>query len=117
MAIMDITTQTFDTVIGKHDLVVVDFWAKWCGPCLAFAPVFESVSEQFPDAVFAKIDIEAEPQLAEDFAIRSIPFLMIFRQEFAVFAESGVQTATSLSDLVSQAKAIDMSTLRDQVPK
>lgn len=117
MAVIDITTENFDAVIQGNSLVVVDFWAKWCGPCMAFAAVFEEVSLEHPDVVFAKVNIEEEQQLAEDFNIRSIPMLMIFRGEFAVFAESGVQTGASLTELVSQAKQLDIEVLRAQVSK
>lgn len=115
MAVHTLTSENFDETIQSHDLVVVDFWAKWCGPCLAFAPVFEAVSARHPDAFFAKIDIEHEKQLAEDFAVRSIPTLMIFRREFAVFAEAGVQTQESLHNLVLDAKKIEIQALRDQI--
>lgn len=117
MAVIDITAENFDTIIQNNDVVVVDFWAKWCGPCMAFAPVFEEVSLEHPEVVFAKVNIEEEGQLAEDFNIRSIPMLMIFRGEFAVFAESGVQTGASLTALVAQAKELDIEELRAQVLK
>lgn len=117
MSVINLNTEKFDEVIQENQVVVVDFWAKWCGPCLAFAPVFEEVSKSYSDVVFAKVNIEEEPQLADDFNIRSIPMLMIFRQEFAVFAESGIQTSDSLKDLIDQAKQIDVEVLRAQVRK
>lgn len=115
MTVRDLTQQNFDQTIQNHEVVVVDFWAKWCGPCLAFAPVMETLSEKLTDVVFAKVNIEEESQLAQDFNIRSIPMLMIFRREFAVFAESGVQTAMGLEALVLQAKQVDIKMLRQQV--
>lgn len=115
MATLSLTYQQFDEVVQSNDLVVVDFWAKWCGPCLAFSPIFENVSERHPDAIFAKVNIDEEIELAQDFAVRSIPFLMIFRREFAVFAEAGAQTATQLDALVNEAKKIDITSLRQQI--
>ncbi len=117
MGILHLTTENFDDIVSSKPFVVVDFWAKWCGPCLAFEPTFEQVAAQYPNVTFAKVDIEAYPQLAEDFQIRSIPFLMIFRQEFAVFAESGVQTQESLTDLIEQALKISIEDLRKQLDK
>ncbi len=117
MAVCDLIYDDFDKTVQSNDLVIVDFWAKWCGPCLAFAPVFEAVSELHSDAIFAKVNIELETQLAEDFAVRSIPMLMIFRREFAVFVESGIQTKSSLNKLIVDAKKIDIQALREQVSK
>lgn len=116
MSVRTLTSKNFDDTIQNSKMVVVDFWAKWCGPCMAFAPVFEQVSMQHEDVTFAKVNIEEQTQLAEDFNIRSIPMLMIFRQEFAVFAESGIQTAESLNDLIEQARKIDITALRAKVP-
>src|SRR5579872_6086865 len=106
MSVIILTQHNFDDTIQNNDLVIVDFWAKWCGPCLAFAPLFEQVSNMHPEVIFAKVDIESEIQLANDFNIQSIPFLMIFRREFAIFAEAGVQTVTSLHALVEEAKKV-----------
>ena len=117
MAVCNLVYSDFDKTVQSNDLVIVDFWASWCGPCLAFAPIFDEVSELHPDAVFAKVDIEKETQLAEDFSVRSIPMLMIFRREFAVFVESGIQTKTSLNELILEAKKIDIQALREQVSK
>lgn len=115
MTVEVLTQANFDETIQAHDCVVVDFWAKWCGPCLTFAPIFEEVSTAHPDVLFAKVDIEQETALAEDFTIRSIPFLMIFRKEFAVFAEAGVQSKSTLHALVEEAKQLDLNELRKQL--
>ncbi|MFO1258815.1 MAG: thioredoxin family protein [Gammaproteobacteria bacterium] len=117
MAIRVLDSNTFDEAIHSHELVAVDFWAKWCGPCVAFGPVFEQVSEAFPDVLFAKVDIEECPDLAADFNIRSVPMLMIFKQDIAVFAESGAHTAHTLSELISSAKALDISQVLDEIKK
>lgn len=117
MAIRVLDSNTFDEAIHNHELVVVDFWAKWCGPCVAFGPVFEQVSETFPEVLFAKVDIEQSPDLASDFNIRSVPMLMIFKQDVAVFAESGTHTAQALSELIRSAKALDISQVLDEIKK
>lgn len=112
MSIHTLTISNFDKTIQENDLVVVDFWASWCGPCLAFAPVFEGLAARYTDAIFAKVDIDKETQLRTDFDIRSIPYLMIFRREFAVYANAGVLTASNLEALLDQAKTIPIETLR-----
>jgi len=112
---MALTRENFDEVIQNNEMVVVDFWAKWCKPCLAFAPIFEEVSTRHPDVIFAKVNIDEEADLAADFQVRSIPLIMIFRREFAVFSEAGAQTATSLHALVNDAKKIDLTHLREAV--
>ncbi len=117
MAIITLHTLNFDSTILNNDTVVVDFWAKWCGPCLAFSPIFDDVSQQHPNVVFAKVDIEVSPELTSDFQIRSIPHLMIFRREFAVLSQSGVMTANQLNDLVLAAQKISIVSLRESLPK
>ena len=86
MATVNLTAGAFDKVVSSNETVLVDFWAAWCGPCRAFAPVFEAASDEHPDIVFAKVDTEAEPELAERFAIMSIPTLMIFREQVLVYS-------------------------------
>lgn len=114
MAIIELTAQDFDQTIERANLAVVDFWAPWCGPCLAFASIFAQVSQRHPDGLFAKVNIDEEKQLADDFNISSIPFIMIFRHEFAVFAQAGVQSATGLHQLILDAKKIDLAQLKAQ---
>lgn len=116
MTVIALNHQNFDETIQNNDVVVVDFWAKWCGPCLAFEPIFAQISTHYADVVFAKVNIDEEMELAQDFQVKSIPFLMIFRREFAIFAEPGVQTATNLETLVREAKALDINLLRAQIP-
>jgi thioredoxin len=117
MTIQTLNAANFDDKVRGQDLTIIDFWAPWCGPCLAFAPIMDEVSTLYPDAFFAKVNIDEEKQLAEDFSIRSVPMIMIFRREFAVFAEPGTQTASSLKDLIEQAKMIDINELRATIPK
>lgn len=117
MSVLELTEQDFDTTIQNNGLVVVDFWAKWCGPCLAFAPVFLQVSNEFKDVLFAKVDIEECPQLADDFQIRSIPMLMIFKNNVAIFAQSGAQTAKNLQELIQKAKELDLDSALASIDK
>jgi thioredoxin len=115
MATIALTQANFDQVIANNTLVFVDFWAMWCGPCLAFAPIYEQVAQKFPDILFAKVDIEAEPELAADFNIRSIPQLLVIKKKIVIFAEAGLLPATALIDLVEQGKAIDVSSLQSEI--
>lgn len=115
MAILILTKDSFDQAVADKDLVVIDFSAEWCVPCKGFAKVFAQAAEKYADAVFANIDIDKEPELATDFNIRSVPFLIIMRQNIAVFAEAGALTFTALDDLIQKAKALDMAEVRKQI--
>ncbi len=115
MATIALTKETFEQTIVDNDTVLVDFWADWCGPCKAFAPVYEKVSEQYPDAVFAKVDTEAEPELSQYFQIRSIPTLMIFRDQIGIFSQPGALPEQALTGLIDQALALDMDDVRRQI--
>ena len=108
MATKELTKDNFEETITKNDIVVVDFWAPWCGPCKGFAPVYELASEKHPDIVFAKVNTDDEQELAGHFAIRSIPTIMIFREQVIIFSQSGALPAQGLESLLDQAKALDM---------
>lgn len=112
MPTINLTKDTFEQTIADNDLVLIDFWAEWCGPCKMFAPVYEKVSAAHPDAVFAKVDTEAEPELAQQFNVRSIPTLMIFRDQIGIFSQPGALPERTFADLVNQAKALDMDDVR-----
>ena len=115
MAVLELTQQNFEATVTGNKLVIIDFWAPWCGPCKSFAPVFEAASEQHPDVVFAKINSDDEQSLAGHFGIRSIPTLMLFREEIVVFMQPGALPASGLDGVLTQAKALDMDQVRRDI--
>ncbi|WP_432397457.1 thioredoxin [Pseudarthrobacter sp. L19] len=115
MATIDITEQTFESTISGSDIVLVDFWAAWCGPCRMFAPTFGKASEAHPDVVFAKVDTEAEPSLSAAARITSIPTLMAFREGILVFSQPGAMNASGLEQLITAIKGLDMDDVRAKV--
>lgn len=112
---IELTSANFKQVIDENPIVIVDFWAEWCGPCKSFAPVFSAAAEEHPDIVFAKVDTEAEEELAQMFKIRSIPMLMVFKEQIVVFSQAGALPASTFDQLIEQAKALDMDSVRTEV--
>ena len=114
MATRELTIENFEETVASHDVVLVDFWAAWCGPCRSFAPVYEKVSEQFPDLIFSKVDTEAQQALASTFNIMSIPTLMIIRENVVIYSQAGALPEKALVDLVEQALGLDMVAVHQQ---
>ena len=115
MATVQVTAQNFEELVANNDVVLIDFWAQWCGPCRAFGPVYEKVSEAHPAVVFGKVDTEAEQQLAASFNIMSIPTLMIIRDGVVLYSQAGALPEKALVDIVDQALAMDMIEVHRQL--
>ncbi len=117
MATLQVTKDNFVETIENNDIVLVDFWAEWCGPCKAFGPIYEETSNKFSDVTFAKVDTEAQQELAATFQIRSIPTLMAFKEKVMVFSQPGLLPAEALTELVEKIKELDMDEVRKEIEK
>ncbi|KQR52007.1 thioredoxin [Leifsonia sp. Leaf336] len=115
MATVELTAQNIESKITENDIVFVDFWAEWCGPCRMFGPIFEKASQEHTDVVFGKVDTEAEQALAASAGITSIPTLMAFRDGILVFSQPGALPAPTFEDLIGQVKALDMEAVRASI--
>jgi thioredoxin len=115
MATVDLTKDNFEKTVSDNPIVIVDFWAPWCGPCRGFAPVFEKASEGHPDVVFAKINSDEQQELAAAFNIRSIPTLMVFREKVILFQQAGALPGQALEQVLTQAKSLDMAKVHAEI--
>ncbi|MCB1143443.1 MAG: thioredoxin [Leptospiraceae bacterium] len=115
MSTVDLKTENFEETVLNNDIVLIDFWAPWCGPCKMFGPIFEKASEKHEGVVFAKINTDEEQEIAGQFQITSIPTLMVFREKIIVFAQPGMLKSEQLEDLISQVKALDMDDIRKKI--
>ena len=115
MATIEVTKDNIDEIVTKNPLVILDFWADWCGPCTSFAPAFEAASDKHPDVVFGKVNTEEQQELAAQFQIRSIPNLIVFREQIILFSQAGALPASALDSVIEQAKALDMDKVRAEI--
>ena len=115
MATVELTKENFEKTVSENPMVIVDFWAPWCGPCRGFAPVFEKASETHQDVVFAKVNTDEQQELAGAFDIRSIPTLMVFREKVILFQQPGALPGAALEQVITQAKAVDMAKVHAEV--
>ena len=115
MATIDITEESFEGIINDNDIVVVDFWAEWCGPCKSFSPIYDLVSESHSDIVFGKVNTEVEQSISAHFQIRSIPTLMIFREQVVIFSQAGMLNEQQLNELIAKVRDVDMTKVHEDI--
>ena len=115
MATVELTQENFEETVNKNPMVIIDFWAPWCGPCKGFAPVYEKAAETHTDVVFAKVNTDEQQELAGSFGIRSIPTLIVFREKVILFQQAGALPGQALEQVITQAKALDMSKVHAEV--
>jgi len=117
MALKNLTAENFNEEVESHQITILDFWAPWCGPCKSFGPIFEKVSQEYPEILFGKINTEEEQALGGHFQIRSIPTTMILKEGIVVFSQAGVLPEEALKDILEQVKALDMDKVREEIAK
>ncbi len=115
MPTVDLTKENFEQTVNENAMVIIDFWAPWCGPCRGFAPVYEKASDAHPDVVFAKVNTDEQQELAGAFDIRSIPTLMVFREKVILFQQAGALPGNALEQMIAQAKALDMAKVHQEI--
>ena len=117
MATINLNKENLESTIANNEIVIIDFWAEWCGPCKMFGPIFEDASNRHPDVVFAKVDTEQEQELAAYFQVRSIPMVVAFRDQVGIFNNPGLLKAPQLDEILGKIKALDMNQVREDIAK
>ncbi len=115
MATVELTKENFNEIVAPDSTVIIDFWASWCGPCKSFAPIFEKASELHPEIIFAKANTEEQKEMAANFQIRSIPYVMAFRDRIALFFQAGLLQDSMLEDLITRLQVVDMAQVRKDI--